>query len=212
MTDALIALVVLLLGWFAVGSAANVRRGNAAMKWLQGGLKQLGDKATVRWIGTTAVQLGLADAKAPFEEAVVVIFLEPRDLPWLWAVSRRRGRRDTLILRGRLKNPPAEDVELIDRDSWSGRDALRSLKRERWTIREPAAPDPLAAYFKYESALAKGDALAALAREGGAAVRRLAVHRAEPHLTLHVDLPAASVDAAGFFRTVRDLGELAGKR
>jgi hypothetical protein len=212
MTNALIAVVVLLLGAFAVGSALNVRRGNAAMAWLQGGLKQLGDKATVRWIGTTAVQLGLADAKAPFEEVVVVLFLEPRDLPWLWALSRWRGRRDTLIVRGRLAHPPAEDLELLDRGSWSGRDALRSLKRERWTVREPAASDALAAYCKYESALAKGDALAALAREGGAAVRRLAVHRAEPHLTLHVDLPAASVDAAGFFRTVRALGELAGRR
>ena len=211
MTNALVALVVLVLGWFAVGSAANVRRGNAALKWLQGGLKLLGEKATVRWIGTTAVDLGLAQAKSPFEQAVVVIFLEPRDLPWLWAVSRFRGRRDTLILRGRLARPPAEDVEILDRESWSGRDALRSMKDERWSIREPAAPGTLAAFYKYENGLAKGDALVELARGAGSTVRRLSLRRNEPHLTLHVDLPAASVDAAGFFRTVRALGELASR-
>jgi hypothetical protein len=208
-TDALIGLVVLVLGWFGVGSAVNVRRGNAALKWLQGGLKLLGEKATVRWIGTTAVQLGLTNARAPFEEAVVVIFLEPRDLPWLWALSRFRGRRDTLILRGKLAKPPVEDVELLDRGSWSGRDALRGMKDERWSVREPAAPLSLATFYKYESALAKGDALFELARAAGATVRRLSVRRSEPHLTLHVDLPAASADAAGFFQTVRALGELA---
>ena len=212
MTEAIIALVVLVLGWFGVGSALNVRRGNAALKWLQGGLKQLGDKATVKWVGTTAVQLGLAQAKTPFEEAVVVIFLEPRDLPWLWALSRSRGRRDTLILRGRLAKPPVEDLELLDRESWSGRDALRGMKEERWSVREPAAPESLPAFYKFENALARAEALGAAARQAGANVRRLSVRRSEPHLQLHVDLPAASVDAAGFFRTVRDLGELAGKR
>jgi hypothetical protein len=210
-TNVLIGLVVLLVGWFAVGSAANVRRGNAALKWLQGGLKQVGDKATVRWIGTTAVQLGLANAKAPFEEAVVVVFLDPRDLPWLWAISRFRGRRDTLILRGKLAKPPVEDLELLDRGSWSGRDAFRAMKDERWSVREPAAPASLPAFYKYEKALAKGDALWAAAQGAGATIRRLSVRRSEPHLTLHVDLPAASVDAAGFFKTVRALGELASR-
>ncbi len=211
MTEAILALVVVLLGFFAVGSAMNVRRGNAAMKWLQGGLKQIGDKATVRWLGTTAVQLGLEKAKDPFEEAAVVIFLSPRDLPWLWVLSRARGRRDTLILRARLARPPAEDVELLDRESWSGRDVLRHMKDERWSVRQPAGPGSLSAFYKYEKAVAKGDALWETAQAIGATVRRLSARRQEPHLTLHVDLPAASADAAGFFRTVRALGELASR-
>jgi hypothetical protein len=43
-------------------------------------------------------------------------------------------------------------------------------------------------------------------------VRRLSVRRSETHLELHVDLPAAPLDAAGFFRMVRSLGELASRR
>lgn len=212
MPELLIALVVIVLGWFGVGSSLNVRRGNAALKWLQGGLKQVGDKATVKWIGTTAVQLGLAAAKAPFEAAEIVIFLEPRDLPWLWAFSRFRGRRDTLILRGNLTTPPVEDLELLDPPSWSGRDALRSMKEERWSTREPTGPEALSTFHKYETALARADAFKPAVRALGVPGRRLSVRRNEPHFQLHTDLPAASVDAAGFFRTVRELAEMASRR
>jgi hypothetical protein len=212
MSQALLALVALVLGWFALGSSANVKRGNRALSWLQGGLKTLGDKATVRWIGTTAVDLGLAQAKAPFESASVVVFLAPRDLPWLWAMSRFRGRRDTLIVRARLGKPPVADVELLDRASWSGRDALRGMKGDRWSVREPAEPGDLAVFYRFEEALARADALWNEARGAGATVRRLSVRRNEPHLELHVDLPAAPLDAAGFFRAVRSLGELASRR
>ncbi|MEO8054937.1 MAG: hypothetical protein ABI768_07280 [Acidobacteriota bacterium] len=212
MSQALLALVAFVLGWFALGSGANVKRGNRALNWLQGGLKALGDKATVRWIGTTAVDLSLADAKAPFESASLVVFLAPRDLPWLWAISRARGRRDTLIVRARLEKPPLADVEMLDRASWSGRDALRGMKDERWSVREPPQPGGLAVFTRFDEALARADALWQEARTAGATVRRLSVRRNEPHLEFHVDLPAASLDAAGFFRSVRSLGELASRR
>ena len=212
MSQALLALVVFVLGWFALGSGANVKRGNRALKWLQGGLKALGDKATVRWIGTTAVDLGLANAKAPFESATLVVFLAPRDLPWLWAFSRFRGRRDTLILRARLQKPPLTDLELLDRESWSGRDALRTMKGERWSVREPTEPGGLAAFTKFDEALGRADALWREARETGATVRRISMRRKESHLELHLDLPEDSLDSAGFFRSVRSLGELASRR
>ncbi len=211
-TDALIGLVVLLLGWFAVGSAVNVRRGNAALRWMQGGLRKLGDRTTVRWFGTTSVDLALAKARGPFEQAGLVVFLEPRDLPWLWALSRLRGRRDTLILRARLGHAPLEELELLDRASWSGREALSRMKEERWSVREPAAAGDLPAFYKFETALKRVDALLAPVRAAGMTVRRLSVRRSEPHLTLHVDLPAASADAVGFFEALHTLGEAAARR
>ncbi|MBK9062998.1 MAG: hypothetical protein IPL89_07350 [Acidobacteria bacterium] len=212
MSQALLALVAFVLGWFALGSGANVKRGNRALNWLQGGLKALGDKATVRWIGTTAVDLGLANAKAPFESASLVVFLAPRDLPWLWAISRARGRRDTLIVRARLEKPPLADVEMLDRASWSGRDALRRMKDERWSVREPSQPGALAVFTRFDEALARADALWQEARTTGATVRRLSVRRSETHLEFHVDLPAESLDSAGFFRSVRALAEIASRR
>jgi hypothetical protein len=209
LNDALMALVVLVLGWFAVGSAANVRRGNAVLKWLQGGLPKLAEKTTVRWIGTTSVDLALVRARAPFEAAAVVIFLEPRDLPWLWALSRLRGRRDTLILRARLARPPHEDLEILDPRSWSGRDALGGMREERWSVREPRSADDLPAYYKFESTIARADALLAPARAAGVTVRRLSVRRGEPHLQLHVDVPPPTASAADFFARVREIASQA---
>lgn len=209
---ALIVLVALVVGGFAFGSAANVRRGNAALRWMQGGLPKLGEKTTVRWLGTTSVDLVLSRARRPFEKASLVVFLEPRDLPWLWLVSRLRGRRDTLILRATLARPPLEDLELLDRESWSGREVLSGMKDERWSVREPAAPGGLPVFYKFEAALARADALLAPAKAAGMTIRRLSLRRAEPHLTLHVDLPAAPVDAAGFFEALRALAEAASTR
>src|SRR5271157_2136785 len=125
MTAAVLVVAVLIVGWFAAGSIANVRKGHAAMRWLQGGLPLLGERTTLRWLGTTSVVLAIAKAEPPFEQAALVIFLEPRDVPWLWALARGRGRRDTLIVRAQLRRAPVDDVELLDRQSWSGRDALR---------------------------------------------------------------------------------------
>ncbi|HUK62485.1 MAG TPA: hypothetical protein VLV15_04100, partial [Dongiaceae bacterium] len=77
-----------------------------------GGLSALGGRTTVRWLGSTAVEMVLSDAKAPFAAVTLVIFLEPRDLPW-WPISRARGRRDTLIIRGVLHQAPAVELEAL---------------------------------------------------------------------------------------------------
>ncbi len=210
MTVAAIVVAVILFGWFAVGSTLNVRKGNAALRWLEGGLPLVGQRTTVRWLGTTAIDMRIASAKAPIEEAAVVVFLEPRDLPWLWALSRGRGRRDTLIIRARLRRAPGDELEILDRASWSGRDARRHVAERRWSVREPASPGDLAVYYKFPRALETADALTALARTGGLGLRRLALRPTDTHLELHADLPEATPSAAEFFTAVRAISERAG--
>jgi hypothetical protein len=201
--------VALVMVWFAAGSIWNVRKGKSTLRWMQGGLHLLCERTTVRWLGTTAVELGLSKPKAPFEDATLVIFLEPRDVPWLWGFSRSRGRRDALILRARRPPPPPAAMEALDRSSFAGRDALRRMASERWSVRESAAPGALPVFYKAEGTLPLADDLLDLARAGGMTVRRLSVRRAEPHLQLHIDLPAESADAAEFFAAVRTIGERA---
>jgi len=207
MTTLLTIVVLCVVGWFAAGTVWNVRKGSAVMRWMQGGLPLLGSRATVRWLGTTSVELGIAGARSPFEQATLVIFLEPRDVPWLWWMARRRGRRDTLIVRARLRRPPEDDLELIDRASWSSRTVLERLASERWSIREPTSAGGLPAYYRTEAALAQGDAMLALASRAGLAVQRLALRRTEPHLELHLDLPALGAPAGDYFEALRALGE-----
>ena len=202
-------LVAIVMVWFAAGSIWNVRKGKATMRWMQGGLHLLCERTTVRWLGTTAVELALVNPKAPFEDVTLVIFLEPRDVPWLWGFSRSRGRRDTLILRARLRRAPHGDLEALDRSSFAGRDALRRMASERWSVREAAASGARPVYYKVEGTLPLADDLLELARAGGLTVRRLSVRRTEPHLQLHVDLPAASAPAADVFAAVRTIGERA---
>ena len=202
-------LVAIVMVWFAAGSIWNVRKGKSTMRWMQGGLHVLCERTTVRWLGTTAVELSLVKPKAPFEDVTLVIFLEPRDVPWLWGFSRSRGRRDSLILRAKLRRAPHGDLEALDRSSFAGRDALRRMASERWSVREGAAPGARPVFYKVEGTLPLADDLLELARAAGLTVRRLSVRRAEPHLQLHIDLPAESAPAAEVFAAVRTIGERA---
>jgi hypothetical protein len=207
LTTALMFVVALVTGWFALGSIWNVRKGNAVLKWMRGGLPLVGDRTTVRWLGTTSVEMVIDKAKKPFEQVTLVIFLEPRDVPWIWGPSRLRGRRDTLIFRARLGKPPIADLEALDPASWSGRDARSRTTSERWTVREPGKAGDLPLYYKVDGSVAIADALLGLARAAGLTVRRLSVRRSEPHLQLHVDLPPVSAPPAEFFGALRAIGE-----
>ncbi len=208
-TAILTGLAILVVVWFAAGSIYNVRRGREALRWMQGGLPALGARTTVRWLGTTAVQMVLREPRPPFEEATLIVFLEPRDVPWMWALARPGGRRDLLIVRAQLRSPPRVDLEAIDRRSWSGREVLRRLPAAEWSVREPASPREPAVYHRAEPAVALADELLALASTLGVAVPRLSVRRGTPHLQLHLALPGGALPADSFFRTIRELGEKA---
>jgi hypothetical protein len=194
---------VAVVAWFAAGTIWNVHTGRSLMRWMQGGLSVLGGRTTVRWLGSTAVQMVLSDAQPPFAAVTLVIFLEPRDLPW-WPISRARGRRDTLIIRGTLRRAPAVELEALDPASWSGRDALPRMPRE-WLVRE----GKIAVHFESSPALERADALIARAQRAGMQAARLSVRRTEPNFQVHVRLPDRRQPAREFFEAVHALAELA---
>lgn len=191
---------VAIVAWFAAGTAWNVRAGRALLRWMQDGLPLLGARTTVRWLGSSVVEMILNEANAPFGKVAVVVFLEPRDLPW-WPLSRMRGRRDTLILRGVFGKIPSIELEAIDPASWSGRDALPRVPRE-WPVRDVHE-------FKIFGEEKRAAALLELCARAGLAVRRLSVRRTEPNFQIHVDLPDTRRPAREFFETVRALAEAA---
>jgi hypothetical protein len=206
---ALIIAVVLVVGWFAAGSIWNVRKGSATLKWLRDGLPLLGEKTTLRWLGTTSVDLELASARPPFQSVSLVIFLEPRDVPWVWALARLRGRRDTLIIRGQARRPPPHDVEALDERSWSAREARPRMASEGWRTLGAAAAGDVTIFTKAEADRPFADELLDLARGAGLKVRRLSVRRQEPHLQLHADLPGPPMPASRFFEALRAIGQRA---
>lgn len=211
MTALLAVVVVFVVGWFAVGSIWNVRKGSATLEWLRQALPALGEKTTLRWLGTTSVEMVLSRARPPFESATLVIFLEPRDVPWLWALSRSRGRRDALIFRARTRQAPVHDLEAFDPRSWPAREARRRIATEEWPDREPVDASGLKVFTRADGDLPFARALLEIAPEGGMNVRRLSVREADPHLAIYVDLPGAPTPAAPFFGALRAIGERAMK-
>ena len=203
MTELVAIAAVAVVAWFAAGTIWNVRLGRELMRWMQGGLGVLGGRTTVRWLGSTAVEMVIGEAKAPFAGVTLVVFFEPRDLPW-WPLSRLRGRRDTLIIRGALRRAPASELEALDPGSWSGREATRRVPRE-WAVRA----GEVAVHYPGDAALERADALLELARRGGLAVKRLSLRRTEPNFQLHVPLPDRRQPARDFFETVQTLAERA---
>ncbi|MGH2662834.1 MAG: hypothetical protein ACRDH8_08510 [Actinomycetota bacterium] len=201
-----IVLLVAVMLWFALGTQRNIRRGNALLRWLQGGLPLLGSRTTFRWLGSTAVVLKIPQAQGPFREAEVVVVLEPRDVALLWAWSRRRGRRDFLILRGWLQRAPRLEVEAGDDRGWTGGDRLKRLDLETW--RDASWGD------EHVRMLTSRDAEAGLGRrawdaleEASGGVWRLSIRREHPHLEAHVRPPEDSVSAERLFRAFREVGE-----
>jgi hypothetical protein len=199
-------IAVAVVGWFAVGTIWNIGRGRAVMRWMQDGLPVFGARTTVRWLGSTAAELIIRDGLAPFDAATVVIFLEPRDMPWLWALTRGRGRRDTLIVRGELRRAPDIEFEALNPATWSGREARRALPPE-WPVREVAARGGVVVHPANRTAGERAEVLLARAERAGLVVQRLSLRCRGPHFELHVRLPDRRQPARDFFEAVRALAQ-----
>jgi hypothetical protein len=208
MTILIAVAAVAIVAWFAAGTVWNIRSGHLLMRWMQGGLPTLGERTTVRWLGSTAVEMAIRDGKAPFASLTLVIFLEARDTPWMWALGRTGGRRDTLIIRGVLRGLPEVELEALDAASWSGREALKRVPPE-WSVRDGAAAGDLIVHYSNAAALAHADALLTEARRAGLVVKRLSVRRTEPQFQVHLSIPDQRQPARAFFETVQTIAKRA---
>jgi hypothetical protein len=196
-----IGLILFVMLWFALGTQRNIRRGNEILRWLQVGLPMLGRKTTMRWLGSSAVELGIANAEAPFREATVVVVLEPRDVSVLWVYARSRGRRDFLIVRANLRRPPRFSMDVDDPRGWTGRPETGD---SGWrTVDWPDGCIALAGPGADEALIRSAWDHLGKASEG---VWRLTVQPVVPHLEVHLRPPAvATVGSDRVIAPIRDL-------
>jgi hypothetical protein len=194
-TAVAILLLLTVLLWFTWGTQRNISRGNRLLRWLQGGLLELGPRTTLRWLGSSAVELGIVEPREPFLEATVVLVLEPRDVPWFWGMARRRGRRDFLILRGRLNRSPRLEVEAGDPSGWTGGDRLAKLDEEAWMAADWGRPGLRVLHAPGSDQARIRPLCDRLAGTSGG-VWRLSVRRDSPHLEVHVLPPDVERTAA----------------
>jgi len=199
-----ILVVVFVVGWFAVGTQYNVRKGHQAMRWLQEGLPVIGEKTTLRWLGSSVVELKIQEAKPPFSQATVLFVLEPRDVSIIWAFARLRGRRDLFIFRAGLRTQPHAEVEALDPSSWSTRSVARQLKSEQWT--PLSVSPPLVAYAR--PSVPRVNELLAAATVDGCPLVRLAIHQSAPNLEVQWPLdPLRQHSARDVLETLRRVAE-----
>ena len=174
-----IVVVLFVVGWFALGTHLNVRKGESVLQWLQDGLPLIGEKTTLRWLGSSAVELKIENAKAPFHSALVLVLLEPRDVPLIWWFSRLRGRRDLFIFRGELRTNPRREFEAVVPAAWSVRPALQRVKADGWQAVNAA---PLSG-FAPQASTDPSAAVKAASLDGCSPVR-VALRRSEPNLEI----------------------------
>ena len=206
-----VALLLVVMLWFTFGTQRNIRIGNDLLRWLQGGLPILGSRTTMRWLGSSAVELTITEAADPFREATVVVVLEPRDVGLLWAWGRRRGRRDFLIVRTNLRRAPRFSLRVIDPDAWT-RGFDQPADDDGWAPIE--WPDPRL------RALGSGSPNRELAirawkrlENATGGMWRLTIQPVVPHLEVHVLPPKTRdpADARALLMRVRELAvELSG--
>ncbi|HLI62578.1 MAG TPA: hypothetical protein VKV05_04205 [Terriglobales bacterium] len=141
-----VLLVVVFVGWFALGTHTNVRKGHRFLEWLQDGLPLLGEKTTLNWLGSSVVQLKIEKAREPFRHAEVLVVLEPRDVPLIWLFSRLQGRCDLLIVRTQLRTPPKVQVEVLAGKAWSARSVAQEVTQLNWRLQSAVADEPFQVY------------------------------------------------------------------
>lgn len=200
--------VLVFLGWFVVGTQWNIRKGDGVLKWLRQGLPLVGERTTMRWMGSSALELKIAKASSPFRTAETVIIFEPRDVPFLWALARLRGRRDTLIFRSQLRTTPSFEMEAFDPKGWTSGGIAQRAQRKNWQPSNLTASQPFAVFLSDQSDPTVAKKLVDSASHAGSQLLRLSVHRDVPNLEVHWVLPnPQTCSARDLYLKMRQMSE-----
>ncbi len=211
LVPAVMLLVLAFMGWFVVGTQWNVRQGDRVLKWLRQGLPLVGERSTMRWLGSSVVELKMAKAKDPFRTAETLIVFEPRDVAFLWAWARLRGRRDLLIFRSQLRSAPTFEMEVFDPHGWTAPNLRQKVKE--WTPLDLSAMSSMVGYYSGNLDPQVAKRLVDTAARSGGKLMRVSVHRSVPNLEVHWLLPnPGTCSARDLFLKVRQLSEEAVKQ
>ena len=203
-----VIVVVIFMGWFAIGMVYNLRRGDALLKWMQNGLPDIGQKTTFRWLGTSVAELVIAHAKKPFRRLETLLFFKPRDVFWMTIAAHFQGREDIIIFRGHLNTAPATDLELLDPKTWSGRDTQKRIRQRKWESTTYQGLQLMAPAGLLDLAIKTLDRLALPMQKFSARYSRFSLHRNAPNFELHVPLPDhRTLDAKHYFAALRELAQ-----
>ncbi len=209
----LVVAVVIVMGWFAIGVVYNLRRGDRLLKWMQAGLPDIGQKTTLRWLGTSVAELVIAHAKRPFRRLETLLVFRPRDVFWMTILAYFQGRSDIVIFRAQLTTAPVTDLDLVDPKTWSGRNVVSRLDGRKWEGKTYQGLQLLAPKGLLDLATTTLDRLAAPMGKLSPRYARFSLRRDTPNLEVHVPFPQDRVtDAHQYFEALRELARAVSER
>lgn len=193
------------LVWYAAGNWLMLRRARRLALWAKRAVDPFGGKQAVRWPTMQSFRLEVAEPRAPLRAAAISGLTESWDVPFVWLWNRWHWRRDMVLLELTLRRRPIWGLELWRPRALLAGDARRCAEREGW-------PEEALDEFHLACAHADARALATALLDTLAEERRnlirLAVRRAEPQLTLALNVPdPALLPPDAFHRLVRRLVE-----
>jgi hypothetical protein len=208
----IIIAVAVFMGWFALGMVTNLRRGDALLKWMQGGLPLIGPRTSFRWLGTSVAEMAIAKAKRPFQRLETLLVLRPRDVFWMTILAHIQGRDDVLIFRAYLSTPPRLDLELADPNTWSGRAALGQVASRGWERADYHGMQLMAPKGLLNMAATTLDQLAGPMQALSPRYVRLSLRKTAPNLEIHLPFPnPRATDAKTYFQSLSELGRAVGE-
>ncbi len=209
----LVVAVVIVMSWFAIGVIYNLRRGDRLLKWMQAGLPDIGQKTTLRWLGTSVAELVIAHAKRPFRRLETLLVFRPRDVFWMTILAYFQGRSDIVIFRAQLTTAPITDLDLVDPKTWSGRNVVSRLDERKWESRPYQGLQLIAPKGLLDLATTTLDRLAAPMGKLSPRYARFSLRRDTPHLEVHVPFPQdRGTDAHQYFESLRELARAVSER
>jgi hypothetical protein len=211
----LVIAVIIIMGWFAFGVLYNLRRGEAVLKWMQGGLPGIGQRTTFRWLGTSVAELVIAQAKKPFRRLETLLVLKPRDIFWMTILAYFQGRNDIVIFRAQLSTAPRVDLELVDPKTWSGRNTLKQVTERNWESKSYQDLQILAPKGLLDLATKTIEGLAIPMQKLSQHYARFSLRReaSQSNLEVHVPLPKIRTESASqYFESLRALARAVSER
>jgi hypothetical protein len=132
LSQAAIALGILLVAWYVVGSQIGRTTAARLIQLAADLLQPIASEASLRWLGSNGGEIHFARARPPFRSFEVVVWVAPRAILPVWVLNQLRHRRDVIGIAAILADPPAVTFQLVDPSSPVGRRALRQTSPLGW--------------------------------------------------------------------------------
>ncbi len=183
----LLVLAAVLMAGYAAGRWTNQRLSRRISAWLEPGLRSLRGTPAVHSVQRGIFRVQVTNARRPFQTVTASVVLISREVLPTWIWERLQRHYDLLVVHVTFRQPPVQEVEIVDPGNKLGRRGLAQIKDLDW----PAAdvPPRLRLYRAPNTAPDCARALADAVAASPFGPWRVALRRDAPHMLLSMPLP-----------------------